>query len=169
MLTGENYPALRHCITGYPHGPQGAHGHLAEGCTSFLVLVFGSSGCSGIGSVRFRFGMWARGSLLLVYIVSDFTVIFSSTQSFSLFRYIIWFFPSTAFLARRAKKAMYAVWLAIDESWRYGDLGNWDISQTCPVRPYVRTYVRDRNLGDTGLDACARHVEKYTVLCKVIL
>ena len=39
-LTGENYPALRHCITGYPHGPQGAHEHLAEAGTSFLVLVF---------------------------------------------------------------------------------------------------------------------------------
>ena len=39
-LTGEYYPALRHCITGYPHGPQGAHEHLAEAGTSFLVLVF---------------------------------------------------------------------------------------------------------------------------------
>ena len=89
-LTGENYPALRHCITGYPHGPQGAHGHLAEACTSFLVLVFGSSGCSGIGSVRFRFGMWARGSLLLVYIVSDFTVIFSISLIFTILIYYLY-------------------------------------------------------------------------------
>ena len=28
-----------------------AHEHLAEAGTSFLVLVFGSSGCSEIGSV----------------------------------------------------------------------------------------------------------------------
>ena len=31
------------------------------------------------------------------------------------------FFPSTAFLAEGQKGN---VWLAIDESWRYGDLGN---------------------------------------------
>ena len=66
-----------------------AHEHLAEAGTSFLVLVFGSSGCSGIGSVRFGFGMWARGSLLLVYTVSDFTVIFSNSIIFTILIYYL--------------------------------------------------------------------------------